>query len=191
MAKHAAKATADTLAADDLLEVIAFDSQPTRIVRMTPAKHRARIQSDIARIQAGGGTEIFSALDAAYQALSTTRREEEARHPAHRRPGAAERHPRPRAGDGGRGHHRDDGRPRRRRRREPAPHDLGRRRRPLLQGPRPAVAAAHLHARDRDGEPLGRGRGVLPAAGRRRPPTSCAASTWPARRSSTATSRRR
>ncbi len=73
MAKQAAKATADTLAADDLLEVIAFDSQPTRIVRMTPAKHRARIQSDIARIQAGGGTEIFSALDAAYQALSTTR----------------------------------------------------------------------------------------------------------------------
>jgi Ca-activated chloride channel family protein len=73
MAKQAAKATADTLAADDLLEVIVFDSLPTRIVRMTPAKHRARIQSDIARIQAGGGTEIFPALDAAYQALTTTR----------------------------------------------------------------------------------------------------------------------
>ena len=73
MAKEAAKATADTLSADDLLEVIAFDSQPTRIVRMTAAKHRARIQSDIARIQAGGGTEIFGALDAAYQALNVTR----------------------------------------------------------------------------------------------------------------------
>jgi Ca-activated chloride channel family protein len=73
MAKQAAKATADTLAADDLLEVIAFDSQPTRIVRMTPAKHGARIQTDIARIQAGGGTEIFPALDTAYQALSSTR----------------------------------------------------------------------------------------------------------------------
>jgi Mg-chelatase subunit ChlD len=73
MAKQAAKATADTLAADDLLEVIAFDSQPTRIVHMTPAKHSARIQNDIARIQAGGGTEIFPALDAAYQALTTTR----------------------------------------------------------------------------------------------------------------------
>jgi Mg-chelatase subunit ChlD len=73
MAKQAAKATADTLAGDDLLEVIAFDSQPTRIVRMTPAKHRARIQNDIARIQAVGGTEIIPALDAAYQALSTTR----------------------------------------------------------------------------------------------------------------------
>jgi uncharacterized membrane protein len=73
MAKQAAKATADTLASDDLLEVIAFDSQPTRIVRMTAAKHGARIQTDIARIQAGGGTEIFPALDAAYQALSSTR----------------------------------------------------------------------------------------------------------------------
>lgn len=73
MAKAAARATADTLAGDDLLEVIAFDSQPTRIVRMTPAKHRARIQNDIARIAPGGGTEIFSALDAAYQSLTAAR----------------------------------------------------------------------------------------------------------------------
>lgn len=73
MAKAAAKATADTLSSDDLIEVIAFDSAPTRVVRMTPAKHRARIQNDIARIQAGGGTEIFGALDAAYQSLTTTR----------------------------------------------------------------------------------------------------------------------
>ena len=73
MAKQAAKATADTLAGDDLLEVIAFDSQPTRIVRMTAARHGSRIQTDIARIQAGGGTEIFPALDAGYQALSAAR----------------------------------------------------------------------------------------------------------------------
>jgi uncharacterized membrane protein len=73
MAKAAAKATADTLAADDLLEVIVFDSTPTRIVRMTPAKHRARIQNDIARIQPGGGTEIFPALDEAFRALSVVR----------------------------------------------------------------------------------------------------------------------
>lgn len=73
MAKAAAKATADTLSGDDLIEVIAFDNSPTRVVRMTPAKHRARIQGDIARIQPGGGTEIFSALDAAYQSLTATR----------------------------------------------------------------------------------------------------------------------
>jgi uncharacterized membrane protein/uncharacterized protein YegL len=73
MAKAAAKATADTLSSDDLIEVIAFDSAPTRVVRMTAAKHRARVQNDIARIQAGGGTEIFGALDAAYQSLTATR----------------------------------------------------------------------------------------------------------------------
>jgi uncharacterized membrane protein len=73
MAKAAAKATADTLSGDDLLEVIAFDSSPNKVVKMTSAKYRARIQNDIARIQAGGGTEIFSALDAGYQSLSVTR----------------------------------------------------------------------------------------------------------------------
>ena len=39
----------------------------------------------------------------------------------------------------------------------------------------PQSLAAHLHARDRDGEPLGRRRGVLSAAGRRPRPTFCAA----------------
>jgi uncharacterized membrane protein len=73
MAKAAAKATADTLSGDDLIEVIAFDSAPTKVVKMSAAKYRARIQNDIARIQAGGGTEIFSALDAGYQSLTVTR----------------------------------------------------------------------------------------------------------------------
>lgn len=73
MAKAAARATADTLSGEDMLEVIAFDSQPMRVVRLTAAKHRARIQSDIGRIEPGGGTEIFSALDAAYQTLTATR----------------------------------------------------------------------------------------------------------------------
>ncbi len=72
MAKAAAKATADTLSSDDLLEVVAFDSTPSRIVKMTPAGHRARIQTDIARIAPGGGTEIFPALDSAYQTLTVT-----------------------------------------------------------------------------------------------------------------------
>ncbi len=72
MAKAAAKATADTLSSDDLLDVIAFDTSPTHVVKMTSAKYRARIQNDISRIQPGGGTEIFSALDAAYQALTVT-----------------------------------------------------------------------------------------------------------------------
>jgi uncharacterized membrane protein len=70
MAKAACRATVETLQGDDLIEVIAFDSTPARYVKMQPARYRARIQNDIARIQPGGGTEIFSSLDMAYQDLS-------------------------------------------------------------------------------------------------------------------------
>lgn len=72
MAKEAAKAAVDTLAADDLISVIAFDTAPSRAVKMQHVRNRSRIKSEIARIQAGGGTEIFPALDAAYQDLSVT-----------------------------------------------------------------------------------------------------------------------
>jgi uncharacterized membrane protein len=72
MAKSAAKATVSILGADDVVEVIAFDSAPVRYVKMQPAKNRSRIASEIARIQAGGGTEIFPALDAAYQDMTVT-----------------------------------------------------------------------------------------------------------------------
>lgn len=70
MAKAAAKAAVDVLQPSDLVEVIAFDTQPTRYVKMTPAKRKGKISNDIAKIQPGGGTEIFSALDAAYQDIS-------------------------------------------------------------------------------------------------------------------------
>lgn len=72
MAKEAAKATVDTLAPDDRIGVIVFDSAPVRAVKMQPARNRARIKADISRIQPGGGTEIFPALDAAYQDLTVT-----------------------------------------------------------------------------------------------------------------------
>ncbi len=73
MAKGACIATLGALKPDDLLEVIAFDSSPTRYVKLEPARYRSRIQSDVERIQPGGGTEIFSALDMAYQDLSVVR----------------------------------------------------------------------------------------------------------------------
>ncbi len=72
MAKAAAKATVGILSPDDLVEVIAFDSSPVRYVKMQPARNRSRIGSEIARIQPGGGTEIFPALDAAYQDMTVT-----------------------------------------------------------------------------------------------------------------------
>ncbi len=72
MAKKAAKATLDVLSGDDVLEVIAFDSQPHRYVKFQPARNRSRIRNQISRIQPGGGTDIFPALDAAYNDLSVT-----------------------------------------------------------------------------------------------------------------------
>ncbi|HVJ21664.1 MAG TPA: VWA domain-containing protein [Polyangiaceae bacterium] len=70
MAKAACVATLGTLQGDDMIEVIAFDSTPQRFVKLQPARYRARIQNDVARIQPGGGTTIFSALDMGYQDLS-------------------------------------------------------------------------------------------------------------------------
>lgn len=70
MAKAACRATVGTLQGDDLLEVIAFDASPKRFVKLQPARYRSRIQNEILTIQAGGGTSIFPALDAAYQDLS-------------------------------------------------------------------------------------------------------------------------
>lgn len=70
MAKEACSATVATLQGDDLIEVIAFDTTPTRYVKMQPARYRSRIQNDILRIQPGGGTELFPSLDMAYQDIS-------------------------------------------------------------------------------------------------------------------------
>ena len=73
LAKDAAKATAEILAAEDYLEVVGFDSQPVRVVRMQSAANRLRILTDIGRLAPAGGTAIFPALDMAYQDLAVTR----------------------------------------------------------------------------------------------------------------------
>lgn len=69
MAKEACIATLGVLEANDMLEVIAFDSRPSTYVNMQPARYRTQIQAAVARIQPGGGTEIFNSLDQAYQSL--------------------------------------------------------------------------------------------------------------------------
>lgn len=72
MAKEACNATLGVLEGNDLIEVIAFDSQPTRFVKIQPARYRARIERSISTILPGGGTEIFHSLDMAYQDLAAT-----------------------------------------------------------------------------------------------------------------------
>jgi Ca-activated chloride channel family protein len=73
LAKDAAVATAEMLGQDDYLEVVGFDSQPTRVVRMQSARNRIGIQREIGRMTARGGTAIFPALDMAFQDLAVTR----------------------------------------------------------------------------------------------------------------------
>lgn len=72
MAKEACNATLGVLDGNDLIEVIAFDSQPTRFVKMQPARYRDRIERSISTMLPGGGTEIFHSLDMAYQDLAAT-----------------------------------------------------------------------------------------------------------------------
>ena len=73
LAKEAARATARMLAPDDLIEVVAFDSRPTTVVRLTQARNRSKILNDISRLSAGGGTNIFPALEVAHRDLTTAR----------------------------------------------------------------------------------------------------------------------
>ena len=68
-AKESARVTAEVLSASDLISVIAFDSQPTTIVRLQKASNRMRISTDISRLQAGGGTNIYPALRESYEIL--------------------------------------------------------------------------------------------------------------------------
>lgn len=73
LAKEAAAATAEMLGPEDYIEVVGFDSQPIRVVRMQSARNRIQILRDIGRLTARGGTAIFPALDMAYQDLAVTR----------------------------------------------------------------------------------------------------------------------
>jgi uncharacterized protein with von Willebrand factor type A (vWA) domain len=65
MAKTAVSHAASVLGADDCVEVIAFDSVPTRIVSLRQVA--ASIDPEVARIAAGGGTDIVPALRIAYE----------------------------------------------------------------------------------------------------------------------------
>ena len=71
LAKDAARATSEMLAPDDLIGVVAFDSQATPLVRLQRAQNRVRISADIARLTAGGGTQLLPPLQEAYQQLSS------------------------------------------------------------------------------------------------------------------------
>jgi secreted protein with Ig-like and vWFA domain len=70
MAREAAQASVAVLQPDDLVEVINFDSSPRRLFMMQKAKNQMMINSFIAKLRSGGGTDIVKALDLAYRDIS-------------------------------------------------------------------------------------------------------------------------
>ncbi len=68
-AKESARVTAEVMSPNDIIGVIAFDSEASVYVRPTRASNRMRISNDIARLQSGGGTNIFPGLKEAYDML--------------------------------------------------------------------------------------------------------------------------
>lgn len=72
MAKEAAKASSMMLSSSDQIGVIAHDSQAIPIIPLTRASNRLRIQNAISTITSGGGTDIYPALQMAYEWLRTS-----------------------------------------------------------------------------------------------------------------------
>jgi uncharacterized membrane protein len=70
MAKTAARSAAELLGSRDKLGVLAFDGETYVISEMQSAQDKGRISDDIARIDAGGGTSMYPAMEMAYQMLS-------------------------------------------------------------------------------------------------------------------------
>jgi len=68
-AKESARATAEVLSPNDYIAVVAFDSEASILVRPTRASNKMRISNDIARLQSGGGTNIFPGLKEAFEIL--------------------------------------------------------------------------------------------------------------------------
>ncbi|WP_231594348.1 VWA domain-containing protein [Paenibacillus algorifonticola] len=69
LAKEAAMRTIELMRPEDSVGVVAFDSTPWWIVEPTKLTDREEVLGKIQGIQAEGGTEIFPALDTAYNRL--------------------------------------------------------------------------------------------------------------------------
>ncbi|HVX15283.1 MAG TPA: VWA domain-containing protein [Pirellulales bacterium] len=72
LAKEAAKAAAELLGGSDKLGVIAFEGETFWISEMQPAGNKGRIIDDISRLEAGGGTNMYPAMEEAFAALQNT-----------------------------------------------------------------------------------------------------------------------
>lgn len=73
LAREAAIATVDLLGPSDKVGIIGFDSASKWVSTLQYASNKREIISDIASLRAGGGTDIYPALDSAFTALKDTR----------------------------------------------------------------------------------------------------------------------
>ena len=70
-AKEAARMTTEVLSPFDTIAIVAFDTEAQQVVVPQSASNKLRISTDISRLQAGGGTNIFPALKEAQAILKT------------------------------------------------------------------------------------------------------------------------
>jgi len=72
LAKEAAVSVVEFLTDKDQVGVIAFDAEAQEIVRLEKIEAKGKIEDRIGTIQAGGGTNIYPALEIAYRWLKDT-----------------------------------------------------------------------------------------------------------------------
>ena len=72
MAKTAARSAVELLGNADQVAVIAFDGDTYVMSEMQSAGNKARISDEIGRIDAGGGTVMYPAMERAYEILAAT-----------------------------------------------------------------------------------------------------------------------
>lgn len=72
LAKETAQSVIDLLGERDVIGVISFDQHARWLVPPTEARRREQVMEQVARVQAGGGTEMHPALRLAYDYLRTS-----------------------------------------------------------------------------------------------------------------------
>ena len=72
MAKSAARGAAELLGRRDKIGVLAFDGETYVISEMQSARNKGKISDEIARIDAGGGTTMYPAMEMAFETLMAT-----------------------------------------------------------------------------------------------------------------------
>ena len=72
MAKTAARSAVELLGNRDQVAVLAFDDQTYVISEMQSASNKGKISDEIARIESGGGTSMYPAMEMSFEILNST-----------------------------------------------------------------------------------------------------------------------